>query len=166
MDTKRLISILRGAADFASDDNVTRRHLTHLHVPTANRIEATDGHRLVRIDCETPHGLPVGYVDPKAALARVKANAPVELVPDDAKYPDFDNVLAGTDAVADKPEPIGINPILLADVAGALANVIGAGAKVSRACKVNVRGKLDPIRFDAASSDGVRAVALLMPMRY
>ena len=164
MDNKRLISILRGAAEFTSDDDVTRYNLTHLNVPTPTRIEATDGHRLVRIDCEEPHGLPVGYLDPKAALARLKCGVPVELVPDDAPYPNFDNVLAGTDAPADKPESVGLNPVLLADVAGALADVIGAGKKHAPAITMHTRGALDPVRFDV-KANGVRAVALLMPMR-
>jgi hypothetical protein len=164
MDNKRLISILRGTSEFTSDD-VTRRNLTHVNVPTPTRIEATDGWRLVRIDTDAPHGLPVGYLDPKAALARAKCGAPIEAAAADTfHWPAFDNVLAGTDAPADKPESVGLNPVLLADVAAALADVIGAGKKHAPAITMHTRGALDPVRFDA-KANGITAVALLMPMR-
>lgn len=163
METKELARIFKAVASHASKD-VTRRHLTRVAVTTDRRLEATDGHRAIRVDTDPPHGLAVGLYDPKRALALLKAGImpqPIEALPSD--WPLFDRVIPAVRTQGAAAPRLGIHPSYIAAAAEAAAEAAGLekGAGIWMQAGEHA---LDPVRLDA-TGPGASAVAIVMPMR-
>jgi hypothetical protein len=159
IDHKLLAKTLTALATHTSDD-VTRGVIQYLCISTPTRIDATDGHRLVRFEAPSPHGLDLGLYDPKQAIARLKADlSPVaSLGTNHRDFPPVDQVIPAPRDEAGVP--VLLNPAYLAEAARTLAAVTGA-------LGVRIQGgehPLDPVRLDAKGDHG-SALAVIMPMR-
>lgn len=165
METKQLARIFKAVASHVSKD-VTRRHLTRVAVTSDRRLEATDGHRAIRVDTDPPHGLSVGLYDPKQALALLKAGVmpqPVEQL-SAGMWPDFDQVIPAREE-APTIRALHLNPLYVAQSAEALADVAD---NKKTAVRFQTGGNaLDPVRLDVASplSPVAAALAVIMPVR-
>lgn len=160
---KAMIAALKALLTHVSKD-VTRPHLRSIYVRADGTLDATDGHRLLRVRLATAHGLPEGFYDAKASLARIKANLRPEPRADmqGYTYPDFEQVIPRNDITGEIARMVAVNPSYLSDAADALAKVTGASKP-----KIQMRlgtSDLDPIRLDATGDLGT-AIALVMPMR-
>lgn len=161
MESKSLARIIRAVATHVSKD-VTRRHLMFVAVTSNRRIEATDGHRAIRVDTDPPHGLPVGLYDPKRLLALLKAD--VAPTPDATfetySWPTFDNIIPKREE-APAVRALHVNPLYLAQSAEALADV--ADDKRAPVRFQTGGDALDPVRLDVASPIA-SALAVIMPV--
>lgn len=162
MESKSLARIIRAVATHASKD-VTRRHLTFVAVTSDRRIEATDGHRAIRVDTDPPHGLPVGLYDAKRLIALLKADV-TPTAPDATfetySWPTFDNIIPKREE-APAVRALHVNPLYLAQSAEALADV--ADDKRAPVRFQTGGDALDPVRLDVASPIA-SALAIIMPV--
>lgn len=162
MESKSLIRIIRAVATHVGRDT-TRLHLSYLAVTSDRRIEATDGHRAIRVDTDPPHGLPVGLYEPKRLLALLKAD--VAPTPDAGfdvyHWPTFDDVIPAREE-APSIRALHVNPAYLAQSADALSDV--ADDKCAPVRFQLGADALDPVRLDIASPLA-SALAVIMPVR-
>lgn len=166
MESKSLVRIIRAVATHASKD-VTRRNLTFVAVTSDRRIEATDGHRAIRVDTDPPHGLPVGLYDAKRLIALLKTDV-MPTAPDATfetySWPTFDNIIPKREE-APTIRALHLNPLYVAQSAEALADVVD---NKRAAVRFQTGGDaLDPVRLDVASplSPVAAALAVIMPVR-
>lgn len=162
METKELARIFKAVTTHVSKD-VTRSHLTRVAVTSDRRLEATDGHRAIRVDTDPPHGLAVGLYDVKKSLALLKAGIlpqPEEALP--SYWPAFDRVIP---ALCDEgtARRLGIRPAYIAAAAEAVTEAAGLDKSTGIYLQAG-KDALDPIRLDATGQNA-RAVAVVMPMR-
>jgi hypothetical protein len=160
MESKSLIRIIRAVATHCAKDGY-RKHLTYIAVTSDRRIEATDGHRAIRVDTDPPHGLPVGLYEPKKLLALLKADI-MPTVADAALtyWPTLDNVIPEKATV---PAVVcHANPRYIAQSADALSDV--AGDSVAPLRIQLGADALDTIRLDVKGAQA-SGIALIMPMR-
>jgi hypothetical protein len=161
MENKSLVRIIKAVATHVSKDK-TRSHLMCVAVTSDRRIEATDGHRAIRVDTDPPHGLPVGLYEPKKLLALLKADI-IPSVADAALtyWPTLDNVIpekATTPAVV-----CYANPLYIAQSAEALNDVVDGDKCTPLRIQLGADA-LDTIRLDVKGNQA-SGIALIMPMR-
>ena len=160
MENKSLVRIIKAVATHCSKD-VFRPHLTRLAVTSDRRIEATDGHRAIRVDTNPPHGLPVGLYEPKKLLALLKA----DIMPAAADaalidWPTFDTIIPKQEKTP--TSVVFVNPLYVAQSAEALAEATDMG---KNPC-VRIQSGTDnsaPMRLDATGTLA-SAVAVIMPV--
>jgi hypothetical protein len=161
MESKSLIRIIRAVATHVSKDR-TGSHLMYIAVTSDRRIEATDGHRAIRVDTDPPHGLPIGLYDPKRLLALLKADT-IPSVADAALtyWPTFDSVIPEK---ATKPAVVCYaNPLYIAQSAEALNDVVYGDKRTPLRIQLGA-DKLDAIRLDVKGNQA-SGIAVIMPMR-
>jgi len=159
MEPKSLIRIIKAVATHVSKDS-TRSHLMRVAVTSDRRIEATDGHRAIRVDTDPPHGLPVGLYEPKKLLALLKADI-LPTVADAAltRWPALDNVIPER---ADTPVVVcHANPRYVAQSADALSDV--AGDSIAPIRIQPGADALGTIRLDIKGAQA-SGIALIMPI--
>jgi hypothetical protein len=160
MESKSLVRIVRAVASHVSKD-VTRRNITCLAVTSDRRIEATDGHRAIRVDTDPPHGLPVGLYDAKKLIALLKADVmPIAADAPLLNWPTLDSVIPKREENA-TVRALHVNPLYLAQSAEALADVVD-----DKRAPVRFQtgaDDLDPIRLDVAGPLA-SALAVIMPV--
>jgi len=160
METKALVRIVRAVASHVSKD-ITRYNITRIAVTSDRRIEATDGHRAIRVDTDPPHGLPVGLYDAKKLISLLKADVmPVAADAPLLDWPIFDNVIPKREEAA-TVRALHVNPLYLAQSAEALADVVD-----DKRAPVRLQtgaDNLDPIRLDVAGPLA-SALAIIMPV--
>lgn len=174
MELKEWAKVFRGLQNFTSGDK-TPLMLNHVYVASDTRIEATDGHKLIRLDVKAPHGWAPGFYEPKQAIALLKAGVQPQPVARETvkqncwEWPNTDAVIPaireGEDA---KGAPVvGLCLAYLAEIGEGLAAILGVwGYSKSSGAKVRVgETETDPVRFDADAYGEVSAVVVLMPMR-
>lgn len=175
MEAKEWAKVFRGLENFTSDDK-TRLMLNHVHVPDERHIEATDGHKLIRVETKAPHGLAPGFYEPKQTIALCKAGlapqpvAQATVAANGWTYPDFSIVIPKLPEEGEevKVAPmVGLSLAYLAEIGEGMAAVLGPwGVGKSLGAKVRFgESELSPIRFDAQAHDEASAVVVLMPMR-
>jgi hypothetical protein len=161
MENKTLIRIVKAVASHVSKDKF-RPHLGFIAVTSDRRLEATDGHRAIRVDTDPPHGLPVGFYEPKKLLALLKTGAMPEAgsLPNGYTWPSFDPIIpAREEAPAAVPY---VNPSYVAESASALAEILNNKRPAIRLQPG--ADALSPMRLDA-HGEYASAVAVIMPVR-
>lgn len=160
MDSKEMLKVWKTISACASDDK--QRAYSRVNVASATRIEATDGHALIRWDASAPHGLAVGQYDPKKALALLRAG--VMPVPEQTQdqWPDTDAVLASAEGERTPAACIKFNAILLGTLADAVA--VASGERNGHV-QVHLGASLDPAIIRAKGANGV-ATGLIMPVKF
>ena len=167
MSPKILARIIRAAGLCTTKAKGER--FAHVYAATAHRIEATDGHRMIRIDTVDAHGLTAGrYYAPADAVKRLAADTDPRPVTLDDRWPDTDQVQPRK-ADGDGPcEALTVDPRSLATTAEAVALALGIPATVKGAhvphVEVRFFDSLAPARI-SGTFDGVTVTALLMPVR-
>lgn len=174
MELKELAKVFRGLENFTSDDK-TRLMFNHVHVISDTRIEASDGHKLIRLDTRASHGLTPGFYDTKQAAALCKAGvAPTPILAQKVQengwtWPDMDMVIPphreGPEAAG--APAVGLSLAYLGEIIDGLISVLGCwGFGRSAGATVRFgRTAVDPVRFDANAHGEATAVVVLMPMR-
>jgi len=160
---KTLLNAFKALATHACDD-VTRPHLSGICARDAHTLEATDGHRFLRVRLNAAHNLTPGRYPAKPSIARLRAGVMPEMIPDNGlQWPDTDQIIPARESAEHKAARIvALNFEYLADASNALVLAVG---KYRNECKVQFpTNPLDPIRMDAKSDDA-EAVAVIMPMR-
>jgi hypothetical protein len=166
MDNKQRAKLFKALENFTSTDK-TRPMLHHVYVKGVDRIEATDGHKLIQVNVKGGHGLAPGFYDGKKALALLKADVEPQPVPGEPhwEWPDFNRVIPavreGVGALW-----IDISPALLADCCEGIRGALDALDAPKQGMKVRPgENEMEPIRFDAKTWDESEITAVLMPMR-
>lgn len=159
MKSKELIKVWKAISACASDDKT--RTIGRVRVVSATRIEATDGHVLIRWDASAPHGLAVGLYDPKKALALLRAG--VTPVPEQTqdRWPDTDAVLASAEGERTPASCVGFDAALLGTLADAVA--VASGERHGHV-QVHLGSSLDPAIIRAEGANGA-ATGLIMPVK-
>jgi hypothetical protein len=133
--------------------------LSHVYAATPTTLEATDGYRLIRVTCDQPHGLAVGYY-------HGSAGAPVAPKADWTPWPDFEPFFPRVDfsdtATPPKTKALQLDARLLASTAEAVRMALSPGRGHDPVVQINVYGPTEPIRISGTYA-GITADALLMP---
>lgn len=197
-DARKIMSTVFKVLGGMASDDATRANLTHVHVrrvcevegvavgTDVARLEATDGHALVRVD--VPLGwlhaagiaLPDGFYQAKHASALLSVGADAAPVTDcEYLWPATDQVIPGRlvpgagEMVPAHRTVQSYNPVLLADTLAAVGKVAAALSGDKRAIQTRVQlgdGPIAPCRIDVrvacAGGPGLAdIVGVVMPMR-
>lgn len=197
-DFRKIMSTIFKVLGGVASDDATRVNLNHVHVKRicevpgvvvgndVVRLEATDGHALVRVD--VPLGwlhagevaLPDGFYAHKHAAALLSVGADAAPVADcEYRWPAMDQVIPGRLVPgADETVPAHrtaqhYNPALLADTLAAVGKIAAALSGDRKAIPTRIQlgdGELTPCRIDVrvacAGGPGLaEIVGVVMPMR-
>lgn len=170
MDKKQTAKMFKALENFTSDDKTTRLMLTHVFVPGPTRIEATDGHKLIRLDVKNGHGLATGFYDPKKAVAMAKADMdPLPVTPEASwTWPDFDPIIPNIDDERKAAPMAGFNARYVVECMEGIQGALSPFDYSTKSPAVKFRmGKteMDALRLDADAHGDATAVVVLMPMR-
>lgn len=169
MDLKQTAKLFKALENFTSDDK-TRPMLHHVYVSGPTRIEATDGHKLIRLDVPKGHGLLAGFYDTKKAAAMAKADmepTPIT-VTDSWTWPEFDRVIPRIDDERKVAAFAGFNARYVAECMDGIQGALAPFDYSTKSPAVKFRmgeGEMDPLRMDADAHGDATAVVVLMPMR-
>ncbi len=173
---KRVLRALEAVKHAACKD-VMQDNLSGIAVYWAGgalRFEATDGHRLARVEIESasveglpPPGAPIRRLDAKQAIASLKAQVASNVLKTTLttltlpvsgwSWPDTDKIIPPNTG---KPGVTGFNPNYMVDA------LEGAARINKKGCKVTPRGELQPWTVEAKDEDtGDTYLGLVMPMR-
>lgn len=169
MDRKQTAKMFKALENFTSPDK-TRLILNHVYVPTPTRIEATDGHKLIRLDVPKGHGLLAGFYDPKKAAATAKADLePTPISTQESwTWPDFDLVIPKIEKDRKAAPLAGFNARYMVEC---MEGIQGALAPFDYSTKSHAvifrmgENEMSPLRMDADAHGDATAVVVLMPMR-
>jgi hypothetical protein len=166
MDLKQTAKVFKGLSLFTSTDK-TRLMLNHVYVRDDKTLDATDGHRLIRVTIPEGHNLPTGFYDPKKAQAMCKADVVPSPVQADAawEYPDFLRVMPRKDDMGAATRFLGVDTRYLADCAEGIQTAL-APFGFDHAVRIQLPdNQMEPVRMDAEAFSGATAVVILMPRR-
>jgi hypothetical protein len=169
MNTKDTAKLFKALENFTSDDK-TRPMLAHVFVPGPNRIEATDGHKLIRLEVKAGHGLATGFYDPKKAAATAKADMLPAPITQDASWlwPATDQVIPKVENDRKGAVLAGFNARYMAECMEGICGALAPWGFSSKSPSVTFRmgeDAMSPLRMDADAYGEATAVVVLMPMR-
>ena len=160
MEAKELSKVWKAVSACASNDK-TRHAISRVNVASATRIEATDGHVLIRWESAAPHGMAVGQYDPKKTLALLRAGVTPTPEQTQDQWPNTDALLTDADGERTPASCVGFDAALLGTLADAVA--VASGERLGHV-QVHLGSSLDPAIIRAKGNNGA-AVGLIMPVR-
>lgn len=177
-DLKTAVKVFAAVASYASTDK-TRHVLQYVYAPTANTLVATDGHALVRLTLDKPHGFKPadkgeafsGMYEVKPTLAKLKAGiAPgaCPAVADDLDFPAYERVIPKFRYSGEHESATlrAIDPALLARCLDAFAAVGKAFKRGMVPVRIQaVEDSHSPTRLDMACEGDFKMTAVVMPVR-
>ncbi len=178
MELKTAVKVFSAVASYVSTDK-TRLALQYVFAPSPNVLVATDGHALIRLILDKPHGFrPVdkdrefsGLYDVKGTVAKLKAGIEPKDIPaiqDDYEFPQFARVIPEFRPSGDAASATlrAINPALLSRCLEAFASISKAFQRTPIPVRIqSIADSHDPTRLDMALAGEFKVTAVVMPMR-
>lgn len=161
--------VFKAIASLASRDE-TRPHIRCVRAPDAVTLVATDGHALIRVVFDAPHGMafPASYdaASTSKLLAAGVSHSAVAPILKPMDYPEYVRVIPAFTSDGSAARFIGQDASLMASVLDAMDAIARAYGNRNEAVRLQPgQDEHLPMRVDMALPGTLRATAVIMSMR-